>query len=55
MWLLGIFNFCMLAGSYAYAFSAPARDRIGDYRRGLLTMAAPMIVGAAIMLHLRRL
>jgi ACS family tartrate transporter-like MFS transporter len=32
-----------------------AKDLTGDYRRGLLTMAAPMIVGAGIMLHLRRL
>jgi ACS family tartrate transporter-like MFS transporter len=30
-----------------------AKDLTGDYRRGLLTMAAPMIVGAGIMFYLR--
>jgi ACS family tartrate transporter-like MFS transporter len=31
-----------------------AKDLTGDYRRGLLTMAVPMFIGAAIMLYLRR-
>jgi ACS family tartrate transporter-like MFS transporter len=31
-----------------------AKDLTGNYRRGLLTMAVPMLVGAAIMLYLRR-
>jgi ACS family tartrate transporter-like MFS transporter len=31
-----------------------AKDLTGDYRRGLLTMAVPMLVGAGIMGHLRR-
>jgi ACS family tartrate transporter-like MFS transporter len=30
-----------------------AKDLTGDYRRGLLTMAVPMLVGAGIMLYLR--
>jgi len=30
-----------------------ARDLTGNYRRGLLTMAVPMFVGAGIMLYLR--
>jgi ACS family tartrate transporter-like MFS transporter len=30
-----------------------ARDLTGNYRRGLLTMAVPMLVGAGIMLYLR--
>jgi uncharacterized membrane protein YeaQ/YmgE (transglycosylase-associated protein family) len=30
-----------------------AKDLTGDYRRGLLTMAAPMLVGAGIMFYLR--
>ena len=30
-----------------------ARDLTGDYRRGLLTMAVPMLLGAGIMLYLR--
>jgi ACS family tartrate transporter-like MFS transporter len=32
-----------------------ARDLTGDYQRGLLTMTAPMLAAAGIMLHLRRL
>jgi len=31
-----------------------ARDLTGDYQRGLLTMTAPMLTAAAIMLYLRR-
>jgi ACS family tartrate transporter-like MFS transporter len=31
-----------------------ARDLTGDYQRGLLTMTAPMLVAAGIMLYLRR-
>jgi MFS transporter, ACS family, tartrate transporter len=31
-----------------------ARDLTGNYRRGLLTMAVPMFVGAGILLYLRR-
>ena len=31
-----------------------AKDLTGNYRRGLLTMAVPMIIGAAIMLYLRK-
>ena len=31
-----------------------AKDLTGNYRRGLLTMAVPMLVGAGIMLYLRR-
>jgi ACS family tartrate transporter-like MFS transporter len=31
-----------------------ARDLTGNYRRGLLIMAVPMLIGACIMLHLRR-
>ena len=31
-----------------------AKDLTGNYRRGLLTMAVPMLIGAAIMLYLRR-
>ena len=30
-----------------------AKDLTGNYRRGLLTMAVPMLIGAAIMLYLR--
>jgi ACS family tartrate transporter-like MFS transporter len=30
-----------------------AKDLTGDYRRGLLTMAVPMLVGAGIMMYLR--
>ncbi len=30
-----------------------AKDLTGNYRRGLLTMAVPMLVGASIMLYLR--
>jgi ACS family tartrate transporter-like MFS transporter len=30
-----------------------AKDLTGNYRRGLLTMAVPMLVGAGIMLYLR--
>jgi ACS family tartrate transporter-like MFS transporter len=32
-----------------------AKDLTGDYQRGLLTMAAPMLAAAGIMLHLRRM
>jgi ACS family tartrate transporter-like MFS transporter len=32
-----------------------ARDLTGNYQRGLLTCAMPMIVAAGIMLHLRRM
>jgi ACS family tartrate transporter-like MFS transporter len=38
-------------GSYWMGF---ARDLTGNYQRGLLTMTAPMLAAAAIMLHLRR-
>jgi ACS family tartrate transporter-like MFS transporter len=38
-------------GSYWMGF---ARDLTGNYQRGLLTMAAPMVAAAAIMLYLRR-
>ncbi len=31
-----------------------ARDLTGDYQRGLLTMTAPMLLGAGIMLYLER-
>jgi MFS transporter, ACS family, tartrate transporter len=31
-----------------------AKDLTGNYRRGLLTMAVPMLIGAAIMVYLRR-
>jgi ACS family tartrate transporter-like MFS transporter len=31
-----------------------ARDLTGNYQRGLLTMTAPLLLAAAIMLHLRR-
>ena len=31
-----------------------AKDLTGNYRRGLLTMAVPMLIGAGIMLYLRR-
>jgi ACS family tartrate transporter-like MFS transporter len=31
-----------------------ARDLTGNYRRGLLTMAVPMLIGAGIMFYLRR-
>jgi ACS family tartrate transporter-like MFS transporter len=31
-----------------------AKDLTGDYRRGLLTMVGPMLVGTGIMLYLRR-
>jgi ACS family tartrate transporter-like MFS transporter len=31
-----------------------AKDLTGDYRRGLLTMAAPMLIGAGIMFYLRK-
>jgi MFS transporter, ACS family, tartrate transporter len=31
-----------------------ARDLTGNYQRGLLTMAPPMLLAAAIMLYLRR-
>jgi len=30
-----------------------AKDLTGNYRRGLLTMAVPMLVGAGTMLYLR--
>jgi ACS family tartrate transporter-like MFS transporter len=32
-----------------------ARDLTGDYQRGLLTLALPMLIATAIMLYLRRL
>jgi ACS family tartrate transporter-like MFS transporter len=32
-----------------------ARDLTGDYQRGLLTLALPMLIASAIMVHLRRL
>ena len=38
------------AGPYWVGF---AKDLTGDYRRGLLIMAAPMLVGAGIMFYLR--
>ena len=31
-----------------------AKDLTGNYRRSLLTMAVPMLIGAAIMFYLRR-
>jgi ACS family tartrate transporter-like MFS transporter len=31
-----------------------AKDLTGNYRRGLLTMAVPMLIGSGIMLYLRR-
>ena len=31
-----------------------AKDLTGNYRRGLLTMAVPMLIGAGIMFYLRQ-
>jgi ACS family tartrate transporter-like MFS transporter len=44
----------ILGGFFGPYWMGIAKDLTGDYRRGLLTMTVPMLIGAGIMFHLRR-
>lgn len=44
----------ILGGFVGPYWMGVAKDLTGNYRRGLLTMAVPMLVGAGIMFYLRR-
>jgi MFS transporter, ACS family, tartrate transporter len=43
----------ILGGFFGPYWMGIAKDLTGDYRRGLLTMAVPMLVGTGIMFYLR--
>jgi ACS family tartrate transporter-like MFS transporter len=44
----------ILGGFVGPYWMGVAKDLTGNYRRGLLTMAVPMLIGSGIMLYLRR-